>query len=323
MSCPRLTRLWSRRARMFNGIDLAGDQGLEIGALTGPLVPKSGTHVLYVDHLDTAGLRAKYAGHSNVDPERIVPVDVVWSDAKLVDCLPSGTILDYVVASHVIEHVPDLVGWLAQIAAVLRPGGRLALVIPDKRFTFDYLREVSRLSDVVDAHVRGNRSPAPGQVFDYMAGTADVDVTTAWRGSLDPASLHRHQTPQQALEITRAAYTGAFVDVHVWVFTPTSALRLFAELVGLGLLRFACAGFDDTPLGELDMQMVLIRLPEDADTATAQASFLRALPEPPVPADPTAALRTEVAMLSEAVAALHASTSWRITAPLRALRRMF
>ena len=311
-----LAHLSPRRARLFAGIDLATAQGLEIGALTGPLVLQSGTRVLYADHLDTAGLRAKYTGHGNVDPARIVPVDVVWNEAPLVDCLPPGTALDYVVASHVIEHVPDLVGWLVQIAAVLRPGGRLALVIPDRRFTFDYLREVSRLSDVIDAHVRGNRSPAPGQVFDHMAGTADVDLAAAWRGPLDPGTLRRHETLQDALSITRAAYAGAYVDIHVWIFTPASALRLFAELAGLGLLGFACADFDDTPPGELDMQMVLERLPDDADRAAARASFLAAVPAAPGPAEPEVALRAEIA-------ALRASTSWRITAPLRALRRLF
>ena len=100
------------------------------------------------------------------------------------------------------------------------------------------------------------------------------------------------------------------------MFTPASALRLFAELAGLGLLGFACAGFDDTPPGELDMQMVLVRLPDGADTAAARASFLAAVPETPRLVEPDAALRAEVV-------ALRASTSWRITAPLRALRRLF
>jgi predicted SAM-dependent methyltransferase len=35
-----------------------------------------------------------------------------------------------VIASHVIEHTPDLVTWLAEIRAILQPNGTLRLAIP-------------------------------------------------------------------------------------------------------------------------------------------------------------------------------------------------
>ncbi|MEX3900116.1 methyltransferase domain-containing protein [Paraburkholderia sp. BR10954] len=47
---------------------------------------------------------------------------------------------DYVIASHVIEHVLDLVGWVHSLLAALKHAGRIVLAVPDRRYTFDYVR---------------------------------------------------------------------------------------------------------------------------------------------------------------------------------------
>ncbi len=52
---------------------------------------------------------------------------------------------DLLVASHVIEHVPDLITWLREIASVLKPTGQARLAIPDRRYTFDLLRVETQL----------------------------------------------------------------------------------------------------------------------------------------------------------------------------------
>ncbi len=89
------------------------------------------------------------------------------------------------VASHVIEHVPDFVGFLAEVDGVLRVGGRLGLVVPDRRYTFDFLRRTSSLSEIIDCHLRQSRRPTPGQIFDYVSNVGKVDTVLAWRGRID------------------------------------------------------------------------------------------------------------------------------------------
>ena len=54
--------------------------------------------------------------------------------------LPNERRVDFVIASHVIEYVPEMVSWLQCIGEALRPGGVLNLAIPasikiDKRLT--------------------------------------------------------------------------------------------------------------------------------------------------------------------------------------------
>ena len=208
-------RVIDRRVRILERIDVANQRGLELGPLHHPIVDRDGTQVLYVDHADTATLRQKYEGH---DVGAIVDVDVVW-DQRLAAALGERGPVAYVVASHVIEHVPDLVGWLAEVAEVLAVGGVLSLAIPDKRFCFDRRRAETQLADVSVEHLQARQRPSARQVFDFWSGLHEIDTAAAWAGTLDD------DTPlgQDELALQKMSEAGAstdYVDVHCWVFTP-------------------------------------------------------------------------------------------------------
>ena len=213
---------------------------MEIGALTAPIVRKSDGPVIYVDHADTDTLKGKYAG-AGIDLDQIVPVDVVWGEKTLRDCVGVDQKLDYVVNAHVIEHVPDLVTWLAEIHSVLKPDGVLRMVIPDRRYTFDYLRRELSLADVLDAYIRRARVPLPHAILDHFINHCEVDAVAAWEGTLTPEKLRPTHTAQFALEVAeRCLHTGEYKDTHCWVFTPDSFVQLCARLAELELLSFAC-----------------------------------------------------------------------------------
>ena len=167
-----------------------------------------------------------------------------------------------------------MVGWLDQIAEVVRVGGKLLLVVPDKRYTFDYLRKTSTLSSLVDAFVLDCKTPTPGQVFDFNAHAANVDKDRAWAGQLDPATLDRYSNPRKALELSRASHReGRYVDSHCWVFTPAVLLDLCADLVELELLRWKLVFFADTKFGDEDFGLVLERAATDDDRVEVAARF--------------------------------------------------
>ena len=94
-----------RRAALLGSMNLATLRGLEIGPLCHPIVKKTDGSILYVDHADT-----EYIKNAN-NPEyrdQIVDIDIVWGDKPLKDLVPYP--LDYAVACHVIEHIPDTLG---------------------------------------------------------------------------------------------------------------------------------------------------------------------------------------------------------------------
>jgi len=62
---------------------------------------------------------------------------------------------DFVVASHVLEHLVNPLRFLRQCYDLLVEGGQLYLAIPDKRKIFDADRERTALSDVVRRYENG------------------------------------------------------------------------------------------------------------------------------------------------------------------------
>ncbi|WP_369012339.1 methyltransferase domain-containing protein, partial [Escherichia coli] len=77
-------------------------------------------------------------------PERvagIVDVTHVWTGSGSLAAIVGGAgLFDYAIASHVIEHVPNVLGWFRGIYEVLKPGAVFNLAVPDRRYTFDVVR---------------------------------------------------------------------------------------------------------------------------------------------------------------------------------------
>ena len=310
----------TREEKLLTGLDLAQMSGLEIGALASPMLRPPAARVKFADHADTASLRAKYAGDPGVALDDIVQVDAVWGDNTLAQCFP-GERFDFVIASHVIEHVPDMIGWLGEVADVLAPDGRLILAIPDRRYTYDLMRRETTMTDLVDAHLRGAKRPTPGQVFDSAAHVVDHDHMAAW---FAPPAVPPLPFASRAWALARAreAQAGAYVDGHCSVFTARSLLALLDAMLELGLLGFRLDRFHVACVGSAEMSLVL-RLGADDGARSAIQAMLRSGTDTEglaldtvCAADPADG---RIAELEHALAVVRASTSWRITRPLRAL----
>jgi len=262
-----------RRDKILAGLDLRSLEGVEIGALTAPLVTRSEGNIFYVDHADTKTLQESYRLHSAVDVANIVDVDGVWGDHTLQECLGRERQVDYVVASHVIEHTPDMITWLREIRAILRPNGTLRLAIPDRRYTFDYLRFDSRIHDVLDAYLRRARTPLPRAIIEHHSLLRYVDIKAAWDGTLDDANLVPYNTTSKGLDLARDAIeNGTYHDVHCWVFTPVTFAELCMQLAELDLLDFACGYHIETPRHESEFYVGMVA---DDDRNARIASWAR------------------------------------------------
>ena len=168
-------------ALLTAGADLAQARGLEIGPRNAPLVHKSAGPVLYADYADTATVRANLHG-TDIDPASVLDIDIVTGGGMLAPIMPHR--VHYAVASHVAEHVPDLLGWLADLHGVLAPGGTLGLAIPDRRFTFDRFRAESTIAEAVEAYLHTYTRPSLRQVFDSAWQAVKIGVDEAWRNEI-------------------------------------------------------------------------------------------------------------------------------------------
>lgn len=211
---------------------------LEIGASYGPILPKKdGFRVTTVNHLTAAELRAKYA-HLGSAVDAIEPVDYVWREGPLHRVFPRHS-FDAVVSSHLLEHQPDLLGFLQDCSELLRPGGEVLSIVPDKRFCFDYFQPLTDVASVIRSHQRAVRRHGFESLY-----RASVAVTVGERlgWGQEPLGEFRliDSDPRAILERSQAfADRGDYVDAHAGYFTPTSLRLIVSELHFLGLLDLA------------------------------------------------------------------------------------
>jgi len=263
-------------------IDVARMRGLEIGPLSRPRVKKSEGKVFYVDHRSAEELRRAYSANSLMRPhlDEIVEVDYVIKDGSALSeaVSPDGP-FDYLIASHVIEHLADPIGWLQDVSRVLSGDGLVSLVVPDKRFCFDINREPTRPADWVDWYLRGLRAPSYGQLFDFFGHVTTIDgmidTLGVWAGTADYAGVRRTDVPDADvaafLACERHKETGEYMDVHAGVYTPASLLSLIGLAVKLGLLPYEVGHFVPTRRDSLEFCLVL-RVCPDRDRALASVA---------------------------------------------------
>lgn len=270
----RLLGISSREQKVFHLLDKAG-LGLEIGPSHNPVAPKKkGFNVHILDHASADELRAKYKGHEKfgVKLENIEEVDFVWHGEPFPELIGKTGCYDWIIASHVIEHVPDLVSYLQQCEALLKSGGILSLVIPDRRYCFDYFSASSSTGQVLDAYAEKRTRPSHGQVFDHFANAAKRKGAIAWSPeALGPADELIHPFAQAKALWSRSLSSAEYIDTHCWRFTPASFRLLMSDLAGLGLIGLEIKAEFDTAGCEFHVSL------GKADSDSAEPNRLAAL----------------------------------------------
>ena len=210
-------------------------QGLEIGPSYNPLLPKQdGYSVQTADYADAQALRQKYFGNPNVDPSRIEDVDYVLGAEGLFQGIRKPGAFDYIVASHVIEHTPDMIQFLKDCEALLKPEGVLLLAVPDKRHCFDVFQPLSSTGQVFQAFVDRRGQPSLGSILDDRLWNAVRAGAIGW-GMDDTAPLSFFLDLPGAKAAFQADRLSAhYTDVHVWRFVPSSFRLIVNDLFELG-----------------------------------------------------------------------------------------
>lgn len=278
-----------RRDRILGLTELAHGPGLEIAPLHKPLARKDEWNVSYVDIVPTKQLIEHYAGDPAVPPEDIVEVDfpLTGEDGtirSLAEVAGAQAPFAWAIASHVIEHVPDLVRWLDDIATLLEDGGALVLAVPDMRYSFDAYRPQTTVGQMLQAHHLGDVVPSVRAVYDALSTASSITAVDAWAGRRPGLKDSRVHPQQQVMALVDQAKAGEYIDTHVWTFRPSTFIDQINELGRLGLCEFVVETVRNTRPNELEFYAVLRRLPRDRtpeqDTVLRSAGKQRTNDEP-------------------------------------------
>ncbi len=229
---------------LLNGLDMKGT-GLEVAPYFNPAIDAEKYDVRYTDYISTEEILAKANENPGAKGKKIPEINFVWVPGKsLKECVNENIEFDYALASHVIEHVPNTIGWLNHILETMRVGAKLALAVPDRRRTMDYYRRETTLGELVGNWIANPANPTPTQVIDFLSQSF-YDNRTEENGfkmldveNIPFEEIDRHYTDEDAL--TFAAFThnqNHYLDVHCTVWTPESFVEVFNRVVGMGLLN--------------------------------------------------------------------------------------
>ncbi len=200
-------------------------RGIEIGALWRRFPVPARATVWYIDRNHATDLKREYPECAR----QIVCPHVIADAGRLP--LADGS-LNFVIANHVLEHMPFPLATLRAWYRALGPGGVLIMKIPDKRYTFDVGRSRTALRHLIEEdldpatfdrrlhfedwvqHV--GKRPAGSEVLrDETDHLMDVDY-----------SIHYHVwTDQDVRELIEYTRTGMGLDWRPVLFLAAHSYR--------------------------------------------------------------------------------------------------
>jgi SAM-dependent methyltransferase len=184
-----------RHSLYFAGkaVMLCRGTGVEVGSLNKRL--PLAANVLYLDVRKTTELRELYRNDGRVSHIGQVHLVAHGGRYPFID----DNAFDFVVSSHVLEHTCNPPRQIEEWLRIVRPGGIVYMIVPDKRFCFDRRREATPLEHFVDEFECDTESITEDHYRDYIVNTdgedglvrdtSDAYIESCWR---QQGSIHAH-----------------------------------------------------------------------------------------------------------------------------------
>jgi len=180
--------------------------GVEIGAFKYPI---PGIRPFYVDRF------SKYAG------ERCLAD--YWGDACELPFRDDS--LDYVASSHLLEHVANPVAAFHEWVRVLRHGGIIYLIVPDRRHTWDHARELTEPRHMIADFERKTTQSDGTHIADFVDNVDWSTYSPATPSAEVPDKKHELKETYFA-----AIKAGKEINIHFHVFESSNLLALVEDL---------------------------------------------------------------------------------------------
>jgi SAM-dependent methyltransferase len=173
--------------RFLNG------SGVELGPGHHPMpIPYPGVTVQYVDRWQPEENLALFtnleAGATFPKPDIVANLDVDRLSAL------DDTSQDFVIASHLLEHLADPLTQIGEIHRVLKPGAVVLVYLPDRRYTFDRKRTATPLAHLIADHRDQATVVSDEHIEDYLRKTDVWDPTWTKEQEREQFELNRQRS---------------------------------------------------------------------------------------------------------------------------------
>jgi SAM-dependent methyltransferase len=220
---------------------------------------EEGWNVKYLDLVDTEVLIER-ARNKNANLADVPTIDYVYDPAHLISETVADAKFDFVVSSHVIEHIPDLILHFQDIGKILNPGGVYCFIVPDMALCFDAKKTPSSLGQLIEAFVVQHRQAPLSAMIDEFKYGVKLNNQGAWStqdsGNFTPKYDYIIGRIKKLLEnpASSANWHG-----HIWRFTPDSFASIYADCQKLDLVELEL--IDIQPTSKMEFLVVLQKSP--------------------------------------------------------------
>ena len=199
------TKKYSRdRASDFGAkaYELCKGVGLEIGAVNCPFDVDAD-----VRYLDQVGRLESLRRHDS-DPNVIDVIAPDYVSCSLDYRFIDDGHFDFVIASHVLEHMINPGKAIAEFSRITAAGGTIYLVVPNKDLTFDKSRPLTPVAKLIAYYMAGTEKIALADYLEFQFSARDMNKVTL--------------SDAERILKDSIADEEAQMDFHVQTFTPES-----------------------------------------------------------------------------------------------------
>lgn len=242
------------------------DRVIEFGPLDRPIANKKDfKNAYYADIRDTNGVKELYSSNEylkstgvKIDIETIVDIDYVVK-GTYEQMFQKEEKFDVAILSHVIEHMPDIIAFFKDISSILTKNGKLILIYPDSRYSFDHYRVGTRFIDALLTHT--NEEINTRAVFDFSYNVIKGNIPADYWSGGDTSSikLPTNNFDDSIKKLNMNSLDSAPDDMHFWPFADYQFVKFLYDLDRAGMSDFEIDECYQTQFNTQEFMVVLSR----------------------------------------------------------------
>jgi SAM-dependent methyltransferase len=224
-----------RRRRFIEKYLKIGDLSiLEIGPLTTPTYTPQDASVKYMDWFSREELTRIYREDSKLNVADIIDVDYVIKERRFSEFIRDT--FDLVIANHIMEHIPDVIAWIQELQKILSEDGSIFLSVPEKKYTFDFLRHETTAVEILRCFHEKLDKPSYYQILAGIYHHRPITPTDNYWTKIKKVKSRPISFSDAMEEADRAQgfHTGGF---HCHVFSRKSFPNVWSDLLESGLIE--------------------------------------------------------------------------------------